>query len=63
MRELINHAQEQNRRTAQLLQKYEHLQQQVISARRAHGERLEADVIDEWATQSYARTDLARDLH
>ena len=63
VRELIRRAQEHNRETAQLLQKYEHLQQQVISARRAHGERLEVDAIDEWATQSYARTDLARDLH
>ena len=63
VRELISRAQEQNRQTAQLLQKYEHLQQQVISARRAHGECLEVDAIDEWATQSYARADLARDLH
>ena len=62
-RELIRCAQEQNRQTAQLLQKYEHLQQQVLAARRAHGERLEVDAIDEWATQSYARSDLARDLH
>ena len=39
VRELISRGRSK-RETAQLLQKYEHLQQQVISARRAHGERL-----------------------
>ena len=63
IRELMSRAQQQNSRTAQLLQKYEHLQQQVLDTRRAERERLEVDSIDEWAVQSYARSDLARDLH
>ena len=60
--ELIGRAQVQNQRTAQILQKYEHLQQQTLNSRRLHRERREADSIDEWAVQSYARSDLARDL-
>jgi hypothetical protein len=28
-----------------------------------HRERQETDALDEWAVQSYARSDLARDLH
>ena len=63
VRELIGRAQEQNQRTAQVLQKYEHLQQQTRNNRRIHRERLETDSLDEWAVQSYARSDLARDLH
>ena len=63
VRELIGRAQEKNQRTAQILQKYEHLQQQTLNSRRLHRERREADSIDEWAVQSYARSDLARDLH
>ena len=63
VRELIGRAQEQNQRTAQVLQKYEHLQQQTRNSRRIHRERLETDSLDEWAVQSYARSDLARDLH
>ena len=63
VRELIGRAQEQNQRTAQVLQKYEHLQQQTRKSRRIHRERLETDSLDEWAVQSYARSDLARDLH
>ena len=62
VRELIGRAQEKNQRTAQILQKYEHLQQQTLNSRRLHRERREADSIDEWAVQSYARSDLARDL-
>ena len=63
IRELIGRAQEQNQRTAQILQKYEHLQQQTLNSRRIHRERRETDALDEWAVQSYARSDLARDLH
>ena len=63
IREMMRRAQQQNARTGQLLQKYEHLQQQVVDARLTQRERLEVDAIDEWAVQSYARTDLARDLH
>ena len=63
VRELIGRAQEQNQRTAQILQKYEHLQQQTLNSRRLHRERRETDSLDEWAVQSYARSDLARDLH
>lgn len=63
IRELMSRAQQQNARTVKLLKKYEHLQQQVVDARRAQRERLEVDAIDEWAVQSYARTDLARELH
>ena len=61
--ELIGRAQVQNQRTAQILQKYEHLQQQTLNSRRLHRERRETDSLDEWAVQSYARSDLARDLH
>ena len=63
IRELIGRAQEQNQRTAQILQKYEHLQQQALNSRRIYRERRETDSLDEWAVQSYARSDLARDLH
>ena len=63
VRELLDRAQEQNQRTAQVLQKYEHLQQQTRKSLRIHRERLETDSLDEWAVQSYARSDLARDLH
>jgi len=63
LRELIRRAQEQNQKTMQVLQKYEHLQQQTLDARRLHRERIEIDAIDEWAVQSFARADLARDLH
>ena len=63
VRELIGRAQEQNQRTAQVLQKYEHLQQQTLNSRRFQRERRETDSLDEWAVQSYARSDLARDLH
>ena len=63
IRELIGRAQAQNQRTAQILQKYEHLQQQTLNTRRIHRERQETDALDEWAVQSYARSDLARDLH
>ena len=63
LKELTQRAQHQNRQTTQLLQKYEHLQQQTLDARRMHRERVEVDAIDEWAVQSYARADLARDLH
>ena len=63
IRELIGRAQAQNQRTAQVLQKYEHLQQQTLNSRRIYRERQEADALDEWAVQSYARSDLARDLH
>ena len=63
VRELIGRVQEQNQRTAQVLQKYEHLQQQTLNSRRFQRERRETDSLDEWAVQSYARSDLARDLH
>ena len=63
IRELIGRAQAQNQRTAQILQKYEHLQQQTLNTRRIHRERKETDALDEWAVQRYARSDLARDLH
>ena len=63
IRELIGRAQLQNQRTAQILQKYEHLQQQTLTSRRIHRERQETDSLDEWAGQSYARSELARDLH
>lgn len=63
LKELTQRAQHQNRQTIQLLQKYEHLQQQTLDARLKHRERVEVDAIDEWAVQSYARADLARDLH
>ena len=63
IRELIDRAQEQNQLTAQILQKYEHLQQQTLNRRRIHRERRETDSLDEWAVQSHARSDLARDLH
>ena len=63
VKELIGRAQEQNQRTAQILQKYEHLQQQTLNSRRLHRERRDTDSLDEWAVQSYARSDLARDLH
>ena len=63
IRELIGRAQAQNQRTAQVLQKYEHLQQQTLTSRLIHRERQETDSLDEWAVQSYARSDLARDLH
>ena len=63
IRELIDRAQAQNQGTAQILQKYEHLQQQPLHARRIYRERHEIDALDEWAVQSYARSDLARDLH
>ena len=63
VRELICRAQEQNQRTAKVLKKYEHLQEQTLTSRRIHRERQEADSLDEWAVQSYARSDLARDLH
>jgi flagellar biosynthesis chaperone FliJ len=63
IRELIDRAQAQNQGTAQILQKYEHLQQQTLNARRIYRERHEIDALDEWAVQSYARSDLARDLH
>ena len=62
IRELIGRAQEQNQRTAQILQKYEHLQQQTLNSRRIHRERRETDSLDEWAVQSYVRSNLARDL-
>jgi flagellar biosynthesis chaperone FliJ len=62
LRELIRRAQQQNQKTMQVLQKYEHLQQQTLDARRLHRERIEIDAIDEWAVQSFARADLARDL-
>jgi len=63
LRELIRRAQQQNQKTIQVLQKYEHLQQQTLDARRLHRERIEIDAIDEWAVQSFVRADLARDLH
>jgi flagellar biosynthesis chaperone FliJ len=63
LRDLIGRAQQQNQKTLQVLQKYEHLQQQTLDARRMQRERIEIDAIDEWAVQSYARADLARDLH
>ncbi len=63
VRELICRAQEQNQRTVKVLQKYEHLQEQTLTSRRIHRERQETDSLDEWAVQSYARSDLARDLH
>jgi len=63
LRELIRRAQQQNQKTMQVLQKYEHLQQQTLDARRLHRERIEIDAIDEWAVQSFVRADLARDLH
>jgi flagellar biosynthesis chaperone FliJ len=63
LRELMLRAQQQNQRTMQVLQKYEHLQQQTLVTRRRDRERIEIDSIDEWAVQSYARADLARDLH
>jgi flagellar biosynthesis chaperone FliJ len=63
LRDLIGRAQQQNQKTLQVLQKYEHLQQQTLDARRSQRERIEIDAIDEWAVQSYARADLARDLH
>ena len=63
LRELIGRAQQQNQKTLQVLQKYEHLQQQTLDTRRVQRERIEIDAIDEWAVQSYARADLARDLH
>ena len=63
IRELIGRARAQNQRTAQVLQKYELLQQQTLNSRRIHRERQETDALDEWAVQSYARSDLARDLH
>ena len=63
LKELTQRAQHQNRQTIQLLQKYEHLQQQTLDARRKHRERVEVYAVDEWAVQSYARADLARDLH
>lgn len=63
VRELICRAQEQNQRTAKVLKKYEHLQEQTLTSRRIHRERQETDSLDEWAVQSYARSDLARDLH
>ena len=63
VRELICRAQEQNQRTAKVLQKYKHLQEQTLTSRRIHRERQETDSLDEWAVQSYARSDLARDLH
>ena len=63
IRELIGRAQAQNQRTAQVLQKYEHLQQQTLHSRRIQLERRETDSLDEWAVQSYARSDLACDLH
>ena len=63
VRELIGRAQEQNQLTAQVLQEDEHLQQQTLNSRRFQRERRETDSLDEWAVQSYARSDLARDLH
>jgi flagellar biosynthesis chaperone FliJ len=63
LRDLIGRAQQQNQKTLQVLQKYEHLQQQTLDTRRMQRERIEIDAIDEWAVQSYARVDLARDLH
>tara|TARA_B100001093_G_scaffold392033_1_gene378520 strand:- start:173 stop:619 length:447 start_codon:yes stop_codon:yes gene_type:complete len=63
VRELICRAQEQNQRTVKVLQKYEHLQEQTLTSRRIRRERQETDSLDEWAVQSYARSDLARDLH
>ena len=63
LRGLIRRAQQQNQKTMQVLQKYEHLQQQTLDARRLHRERIEIDAIDEWAVQSFVRADLARDLH
>ena len=63
LRELIGRALQQNQKTLQVLQKYEHLQQQTLDTRRVQRERIEIDAIDEWAVQSYARADLARDLH
>ena len=63
IREIIGRAHAQNQRTVQVLQKYEHLQQQTLNSRRIHRERQETDSLDEWAVQSYARSDLARDLH
>lgn len=63
LRDLIGRAQQQNQKTLQVLQKYEHLQQQTLDTRRMQRERIEIDAIDEWAVQSYARADLARDLH
>lgn len=62
LRDLIGRAQQQNQKTLQVLQKYEHLQQQTLDTRRMQRERIEIDAIDEWAVQSYARADLARDL-
>ena len=47
IREMMRRAQQQNERTGQLLQKYEHLQQQVVDARLTQRERLEVDAIDE----------------
>jgi len=63
LRDLIGRAQQQNQKTLQVLQKYEHLQQQTLDTRRMQRERIEIDAIDERAVQSYARADLARDLH
>jgi len=63
LRDLIGRAQQQNQKTLQVLQKYEHLQQQTLDTRRMQRERIEIDAIEEWAVQSYARADLARDLH
>jgi hypothetical protein len=34
-----------------------------LNSRRFQRERRETDSLDEWAVQSYARSDLARDLH
>ena len=63
LRYAINRTIEANSRTAALVQKYEHLQKQAIDALRSSQERAETESVDEWATQSYARANLARDLH
>jgi len=59
----INQALEANSRTMALVNKYEHLQKQAIDARRYLENRVETESLDEWATQSFTRSGLARDLH
>ncbi len=54
---------EANSRTTALVQKYEHLQKQAVDALRSSQERAETESLDEWATQSFARANLARELH
>ncbi|MEK9806649.1 MAG: hypothetical protein VW757_00495 [Halieaceae bacterium] len=62
LRGLLKRAQSENEKTLQVLQKYEHLQQQTVRSRRSQQERNELDAIDEWAVQSHTRSNLARDL-